>query len=157
MVWTTYSQVLWNGSMAVQLNEYNWEPTNARWNHCPLSFSHSAMKVKNGNSVGCLPTRSVQLQSDGYWRKSIQMQMKKNDFSLEQLNWKIKLQKTPHWITFHFGPFFVLQVFNLNHKSIWHCKRKSVLNIQWIPTEARRTELVDSQSRSVDRIDGFPQ
>ena len=57
----TYSQVLWNGSMAVQLNEYNWEPTNARWNHCPLSFSHSAMKVKNGSSVGCLPTRSVQL------------------------------------------------------------------------------------------------
>ena len=46
---------------------------------------------------------------------------------------------------------------NKNHKSIWHCRREGVLNIQWIPTVARRTELVDSHSSSEDRIDGFPQ
>ena len=46
---------------------------------------------------------------------------------------------------------------NKNHKCIWHCRREGVLNIQWIPTVARRTELVDSHSRSLDRIDGFPQ
>ena len=32
--------------MDVQWNEYNWEPTNARRNHCPPSFSHPAMKEK---------------------------------------------------------------------------------------------------------------
>ena len=35
-------------------------------------------------------------------------------------------------------------------------RKLGVLNIQWIPTVARRTELVDSHSRLVDRIDGFP-
>ena len=34
---------------------------------------------------------------------------------------------------------------------------KEVFNIQWIPTVARRTELVDSHSSLEDRIDGFPQ
>ena len=49
------------------------------------------------------------------------MQMKKNDFSIEQLNLSSEKGES--------------------HK----------------PTVAPRTELVDSDSRSVDRIDGFPQ
>ena len=77
---------MWNGSMDVQWNEYNWEPTNACRNHCPPSFSHPAMKEKNGSSVCCLHTRSVQLQSVGWWRKSIQMQMK----TKRSFTWTIK-------------------------------------------------------------------
>ena len=89
MVWTLKylsTSGMWNGSMDVQWNEYNWEPTNARRNHCPPSFSHPAMKEKNGSSVCCLPTRSVQLQSVGWWRKSIQMQMK----TKRSFTWTIK-------------------------------------------------------------------
>ena len=42
--------------------------------------------------------------------------------------------------------------FHFHFKSSWTriCKK-------WIPTVAPRTELVDSHSRSLDRIDGFPQ
>ena len=41
----------------------------------------------------------------------------------------------------------------LSFELLW----ESIYILEWIPTVARRTELVDSHSRSEDRIDGFPQ
>ena len=48
---------------------------------------------------------------------------------------------------------------NKNHKKHLTLQKRRCVEyiIQWIPTVALRTELVDSHSRSGDRIDGFPQ
>ena len=96
--WSLEKAWMWNGSMAVQWDWYNREPTNARWNHCPPSLSHPAMKEKNGSSVGCLPTRPV--QSVGSWGGPIQNQIikeiKTNDLLLEQLNLSCE-EERPVW------------------------------------------------------------
>ena len=96
--WSLEKAWMWNGSMAVQWDWYNREPTNACWNHCPPSLSLPAMREKNGSSVGCLPTRPV--QSVGSWGGPIQNQIikeiKTNDLLLEQLNLSCE-EERPVW------------------------------------------------------------